>query len=157
MRIGKQFIRNYVTEQLKVFNDYMDVERIDVIVNGKLLGFACKDEWEGGIYYMMKEDGDFARDKRSACQKLRKWVREWVRDVTDAIYARSLEHEDFLYYDRMAMNDVLDEELKDYCQASEISVRNSCRLHYDEMVDDLDLDTSITDLQLRRYAGKRSV
>lgn len=152
MRIGKKFIRNYVTEQLRVYNDYMDVERIDVIVNGKLLGYACAD-YEG-IYYMWKEDGEYARDKREASRTLRKWVRAWVRNVTDAIYARGLEHEDFLYYDRKAMENALDEELKDYCQASEISVRNSCRLHYDEMVDDLDLDTSITDLQLRRYAGE---
>ena len=137
MRIGKQFIRNYVTEQLKVFQDYMDVKRVDVMVNGKLLGFACKDEWEGGIFYMWKEGGDYARDMRSACQKLRKYVREWVRDVTEAIYARGLEHEDCLYYDRMAINNVLDEELEGYSTANENIVRNSYELDYYDMVNDV--------------------
>jgi len=150
MRIGKQFIRNYVTEQLKVFNNYLDVERIDVIVNGKLLGYACTD-YEG-IFYMMKEGGEFARDKRSACQKLRKLAREWVRDVTDAIYARSLEHIDFLYYDRKNLEHALDEELEDYCSASDISVRNSCRLHYDDMVDELRLNVSPIELKCRSEA-----
>ena len=131
-KIGKQFIRNYVTEQLKVFDDYMDVKRIDVIVNGKLLGFACKDEWEGGIFYMWKEDGDYARDCRSASQKLRKWVREWVRDVTEAIYARGLTYRDYgCYYDRRQLMEALDEELEDFADAT--YREHACKFHYENL------------------------
>ena len=129
-KIGKQFIRNFVTDQLFMFDNFMDVTRVDVMARGKLLGFACADY--DGIYYMWKEGGDYARDSRCASQKLRKYVREWVRDETDAIYARGLTYRDYgCYYDRRQLMEALDEELEDFADAT--YREHACKFHYENL------------------------
>ena len=81
---------------------------------------------------MWKEDGDTTRDKRSASQKLRKFVREWVREVTDAIYARGLEYLDHgCYYDRRQLMEALDEELEDFADAT--YWEHACKFHYENL------------------------
>lgn len=129
-KIGKQFIRNFVTGQLKMFDNFMDVTRVDVMACGKLLGFACAD-YEG-FFYMWKEGGEYERDCRSASQKLRKFVREWVRDVTDAIYARGLKYRNFgCYGDIQQLREALDEELADFVDAP--NWEHACKFHYDNL------------------------
>ena len=93
MKLGKKFIRDYIISQLRFFNNWADIDRVDIIMHGKLLGFAEYDFREDGCISSVWGDyGEVFDDCRASSRKLRANIRWFVNDLTNAIYAKGLKH-----------------------------------------------------------------
>ena len=117
MKLGKKFIREYIISQLRFFNNWADTDRVDIIMHGKLLGFAEYDWTEDGYISCVWGDyGEVFDDCRASSRKLRANIRWFVNDLTNAIYAKGIKHNRFS-----------DEELIDAAIDEEISLANDVR------------------------------
>lgn len=112
MKLGKNYIRNYVISQLRFFNNWSYEDRIDIIMHGKMLGSGTYETMDGrDIFWHWGDWGEAARDAREVGRKLRANIRWFVNDLTNAIYARGLKHMDFLCDEEDLIDAAIDEEI----------------------------------------------
>ena len=100
MRIGKNFIRDVITEQFSALSSDYGEKRVDVIFRGHILGCACRDFSDqpcvgaGRIYWVWGGHGDMVDSYREARKRLRANIRWYVNELTNTIYERGLMHAD---------------------------------------------------------------
>ena len=129
MKLGKKFIREYIISQLRFFNNWADTDRVDIIMHGKLLGFAEYDWTEDGCISCVWGDyGEVFDDCRASSRKLRANIRWFVNDLTNAIYAKGLKHNRMYGKEWFSENNRFsDKELIDAAIDEEISLANDVR------------------------------
>lgn len=137
MRIGKNFIRNCITEQFRAYSNYYAVDRVDVILRGKQLGYACKD-LDGSCYWLWKDGGEIAKSLREARKTLRANIRSFVREVTDKIYERGLKHStDWRVPSERIIDEALDAELADFYPVDEHLPGGTYEVYYWNLTDEI--------------------
>lgn len=137
MRIGKNFIRNCITEQFRAYSNYYAVDRVDVILRGKQLGYACK-ELDGSCYWLWKDGGEHAKSLREARKTLRANIRRFVREVTDKIYERGLKHStDWHVPSARIIDEALDAELADFYPMDENLPGPTYEVYYWDLTDEI--------------------
>lgn len=114
MKLGKKFIREYIISQLRFFNNWADTDRVDIIMHGKLLGFAEYDD--RCISCVWGDYGEVFDDCRASSRKLRANIRWFVNDLTNAIYAKGLKHIrkyglEFFFKEEEMIDAAIDEEI----------------------------------------------
>lgn len=146
MKLGKKFIRNYVISQLRFFNNWADTDRVDIIMHGKLLGFAEYDWTEDGCISCVWGDyGEVFDDCRASSRKLRANIRWFINDLTNAIYAKGLKHIrkhglEFFFEEEEMIDAAIDEEISVANDVREDIEGKEKEFDYYDMVDVIRLE-----------------
>lgn len=145
MKLGKKFIRDYIISEMRFFNNWAYEDRVDIIMHGKLLGSAWYETDEGGYYWQCADWCEDARDSRAASKKLRAFIRWFVNDLTNAIYARGLKHIrkyglELFFKEEEMIDAAIDEELAGYYDVREDIEGKETEFDYYDMVNVIRLE-----------------